>query len=50
MYSAVKNIQYFLSHDDWQDFHLKLSMEGQLTTDWGRLFQSRMVSGKKDLW
>ena len=29
---------------------LKLSMVGQLTTDWGRLFQSRMVSGKKDLW
>ena len=26
---------------------LKLSMVGLLTTDWGRLFQSRMVSGKK---
>ena len=29
---------------------MKLSIVGQLTTDWGRLFQSRMVSGKKDLW
>ena len=23
MYSAVNNIQYFLSHDDWQDFPLE---------------------------
>ena len=23
MYSAVKNIQYFLSHDDWLDFPLE---------------------------
>ena len=23
MYSAFKNIQYFLSHDDWLDFPLK---------------------------
>ena len=29
---------------------LMLSMVGQLTTDWGNLFQSQMVSVKKDLW
>ena len=40
---------FYLMTTGWTSL-LKLSMVGQLTTDWGRLFQSQMVSGKKDLW
>ena len=33
MYSAVKNIQYFLSHDDWLDFPLE-AVDGRAAYYW----------------
>ena len=33
MYSAIKNIQYFLSHDDWQDFPLE-AVDGRAAYYW----------------
>ena len=33
MYSAVKNIQYLLSHDDWLDFPLE-AVDGRAAYYW----------------
>ena len=33
MYSAVENIQYFLSHDDWQDLPFE-AVDGRAANYW----------------